>query len=35
VQNFARMRESLRATVADTPDHGEFIAHHCAASEYT
>ncbi len=32
-QNLARMRESLRATVADTPDHGEFIAHHCAINE--
>lgn len=31
--NLERMRESLRATVADTPDHGDFIAHHCAMTE--
>lgn len=33
-QNLERMRESLRATVVDTPDHGDFIAHHCAVPEY-
>lgn len=31
--NLERMRESLRATVADTPNHGDFIAQHCAIAE--
>jgi tryptophan 7-halogenase len=31
--NLERMRESLRTTVADTPDHGDFIAQHCAVAE--
>jgi tryptophan halogenase len=31
--NIERMKESLQATVADTPSHGDFIAQHCAVTD--
>lgn len=31
--NIKRMKESLQATVADTPSHGDFIAQHCAVTD--
>lgn len=31
--NLERMRESLRATIEDTPNHGDFIAQHCSVAE--
>ena len=32
-KSLEKMKESLQATVADTPSHGDFIAQHCAVDD--